>query len=107
MIDNPFSLIFRCRHRRLTRPVTPISKAGEPQTETYVVCLDCAKRFAYDAREMRMGKALPALPPTGVPLAPPKSKMSRKLMITIPIGFAVGALLKFRSKKSPPDASNS
>jgi hypothetical protein len=102
MIDNLFSLVFRCRHRRLTRPVTPIGASGEPEGQTYVVCLECAKHFAYDAREMKMGKALPAPPPSGhVPVAS-KAKISRKLWITIPAGLALGALLKFKNKKDTP-----
>lgn len=28
MIDTVLNLLFRCSHRRLTRPVTPVSKAG-------------------------------------------------------------------------------
>jgi hypothetical protein len=58
MIDSLFNLIFRCRHRNLSRPVTPIDAAGVPQGDAYVVCLDCGMRFAYDAREMKMGKAI-------------------------------------------------
>jgi len=56
MIDSVLNLLFRCSHRRLTRPVTPVSKAGIPQGQTYVVCLDCGKQFGYDLERMRMGK---------------------------------------------------
>jgi hypothetical protein len=45
MIDTVLNLLFRCPHRRLTRPVTPANKAGVPSGETYVVCLDCGKQF--------------------------------------------------------------
>jgi DNA-directed RNA polymerase subunit RPC12/RpoP len=58
MIDKVFNLLFRCSHRRLTRPVTPVSKTGEPPGEAYVVCLECGKQFTYDVIEMRIGKAL-------------------------------------------------
>lgn len=58
MIDSIFNLLFRCRHARLTRPVTPINAAGVPQGEPYVVCLDCGMQFAYDTATMKMGKAL-------------------------------------------------
>ena len=58
MIDSLFNLIFRCRHRRLTRPVTSINAAGAPQGDPYVVCLDCGAQFEYDAKEMRMGRAI-------------------------------------------------
>ncbi len=58
MIDSVLNLLFRCSHRRLSRPVTPVVKAGMPQEQTYVVCLDCGHHFAYDVREMRMGKRI-------------------------------------------------
>jgi DNA-directed RNA polymerase subunit RPC12/RpoP len=56
MIDNLINLLFRCSHRRLTRPVAPITKRGEPHSQSYVVCLDCGKQFEYDTERMRMGK---------------------------------------------------
>jgi DNA-directed RNA polymerase subunit RPC12/RpoP len=58
MIDTVLNLLFRCSHRRLTRPVSPITKAGEAPSQSYVVCLDCGKQFAYDVREMRLGKEI-------------------------------------------------
>jgi hypothetical protein len=58
MIDSLFNLIFRCRHSKLSRPVTPIDAAGVPQGEAYVVCLECGMRFSYDVRQMKMGKAI-------------------------------------------------
>jgi DNA-directed RNA polymerase subunit RPC12/RpoP len=58
MIDSLLNLIFRCGHKRLSRPVTPVSKHGEPPCETYVVCLDCGNRFSYDAKIMRLGKRI-------------------------------------------------
>jgi len=48
MIDNVLNLLFRCPHKRITRPMTPVSKGGVPQGDTYVVCLDCGKQFSYD-----------------------------------------------------------
>jgi len=76
MIDSVLNLLFRCSHRRLTRPVTPVSKAGVPTGGTYVVCLDCGKHFAYDAKEMRLGKAIGAGQdsPVVVPDPPKRSK---------------------------------
>jgi DNA-directed RNA polymerase subunit RPC12/RpoP len=56
MIDSLMNLLFRCSHRRLTRPVTPVHKPGTPRMEAYVVCLDCGKHFTYDVIQMRMGK---------------------------------------------------
>src|SRR5579871_2186664 len=58
MIDTPLNLLFNCPHRHLTRPFTPISKSGVAHSETYVVCLDCAKQFAYDFETMQIGKAI-------------------------------------------------
>ena len=53
MIDTVLNLLFKCPHRHLTRPFTPLSHSG-----TYVVCLDCAKQFAYDFETMRIGKPI-------------------------------------------------
>jgi DNA-directed RNA polymerase subunit RPC12/RpoP len=58
VIDSILNLLFRCSHRRLTRPVAPVPKAGQPPGQTYVVCLDCGKQFEYDVAAMRMGKAI-------------------------------------------------
>ena len=57
MMDNVLNLIFRCSHRHMTRPITPVHK---PRTSavTYVTCLDCGKQFRYDPVQMRMGKAI-------------------------------------------------
>jgi hypothetical protein len=52
-----FEILFGCPHRRLSRPVTPARQTG-PVRETYVVCLDCGKRLAYDLQAMRVGKVL-------------------------------------------------
>lgn len=51
-------LLFRCSHRRLSRPLTPASVRGSPRGTTYVVCLDCGKHFAYDLKAMKLGKKL-------------------------------------------------
>jgi DNA-directed RNA polymerase subunit RPC12/RpoP len=58
MIDSLLNLLFRCSHRRLTRPVTPIAKPGHPHSQSYVVCLDCGKQFEYDLSQMSIGKAI-------------------------------------------------
>jgi DNA-directed RNA polymerase subunit RPC12/RpoP len=62
VIDSLLNLVFRCGHRRLTRPLTPGAGVGVPHGETYVVCLDCGKQFSYDPKEMRLGKAIEATP---------------------------------------------
>jgi DNA-directed RNA polymerase subunit RPC12/RpoP len=58
VIDNLLNLVFRCRHRRLSRPMTPAPKPGQGRQEAYVVCLDCGKQFRYDLDQMRLGKAV-------------------------------------------------
>ncbi len=78
MIDTILNLLFRCSHQRITRPITPASKAGDRGAETYVVCLECGKQFFYDFAEMRIGKPVPASAPSGV-LPPVMPKRKRKL----------------------------
>ena len=58
MIDTLANMLFRCAHRRLSRPISPTARPGQPHEESYVVCLDCGKQFSYDAKEMRIGKVL-------------------------------------------------
>jgi hypothetical protein len=101
MIDNLFNLLFRCRHGRLTRPITPINALGHPEGEPYVVCLDCGRHFTYDAREMRMGKAIRSATVTEYPHAPPPAQ--RKWLkaipwLTVPVGVVAGALVKAKRR---------
>jgi hypothetical protein len=97
MIDSVLNLLFRCSHSRLTRPVTPVSKAGVPHGQSYVVCLECGKQFAYDVEEMRIGKPLPPSHATGV-LEPsmPKSKRKLKyaLWASLPLALLAGSILR-------------
>jgi hypothetical protein len=58
VIDSILNLLFRCRHRRLSRPITMSAKPGEPRSQAYVVCLDCGKQFGYDLERMRLGKPI-------------------------------------------------
>lgn len=58
MIDTLVNLLFRCWHRRLSRPMTPVRKTGTPSDSGYVVCLDCGKKFSYDMENMSVGKPL-------------------------------------------------
>ncbi len=57
MISRFFNLLFGCRHKHLGRPVTPKKQSAGPR-QTYVVCLDCGKRLAYDLKSMSIGKVL-------------------------------------------------
>jgi hypothetical protein len=51
-----FDLLFGCRHRNLTFPLT-LKRGQRPsraafETGTYVVCIDCGKEFGYSWEEM-------------------------------------------------------
>jgi DNA-directed RNA polymerase subunit RPC12/RpoP len=104
VIDTLLNLLFRCRHRRLTRPVAPVTKAGQPHSQSYVVCLDCGKQFEYDLNEMRMGKAIDRSLDVGVvpprtPM-PPTTKAKYAVLAAVPVALVMGAVLK--AKKSEP-----
>jgi hypothetical protein len=57
MIDTILNSLFGCRHRRITRPITPVRRPGEAG-DTYVACLECGKKFQYDLTTMHVGKAM-------------------------------------------------
>jgi hypothetical protein len=54
-----FNLLFGCRHRRTTLPITPSGRRDRQTAGTYVVCLDCGRQFGYDMTEMRRKGPLP------------------------------------------------
>ena len=59
MLSTMANWLWGCSHRRTSFPITFRNAAGsrKPQsTETYVVCLDCGKHFAYDWAAMRIMK---------------------------------------------------
>ena len=62
MIDSLLNLLFRCSHKRLSRPVTPVARPGAAPNDAYVVCLDCGKHFSYDAKNMCFGKRVVEAP---------------------------------------------
>lgn len=99
MIDTLLNLVFRCAHRRLTRPLTPVSRQDVP-CDTYVVCLDCGKQFEYDLNEMRIGKAIPS---------PSNSKMKYALAVAAPVAaVAITSVLTAKlsgPKKEGPEPS--
>jgi DNA-directed RNA polymerase subunit RPC12/RpoP len=109
MIDTVLNLMFRCSHKRLTRPITPVMKTGQPDRATYVVCLECGKQFAYDVKEMQIGKPIDRSPDVGV--LPPnmpkprKTKLTYALLAVVPAAVVLRAVLK-RQKPSaaPPPA---
>jgi DNA-directed RNA polymerase subunit RPC12/RpoP len=98
MIDSLLNLLFRCSHRRLTRPVTPASKAGVADNRTYVVCLDCGKQFAYDLRAMRIEGPLESSDHAGVlhpDMPPPRAQKIRvALWASVPLAILLGSVLK-------------
>ncbi|HTS61877.1 MAG TPA: hypothetical protein VMH28_07620 [Candidatus Acidoferrales bacterium] len=80
MIDTLLNLVFRCSHRRLTRPVTPVTKGDVPHGPTYVVCLDCGKQFSYDVKAMRIGKPIDPAREAGVAPAPASTNSFSRIM---------------------------
>ena len=60
MVARMFSMLFGCRHRQLTRPITPARKPRAQPAACYVACLECGKRFHYDVHNMRIGAAMHA-----------------------------------------------
>ena len=107
MIDNLLNLLFRCYHRRLTRPVAPITKAGQPRSQSYVVYLDCGKQFEYDVDLMRMGKAIDRSHDAGV--VPPdlptprKRKVGYAVLAAVPAAVVLRAVLKGKRKAPRPE----
>jgi hypothetical protein len=107
MIDSVLNLLFRCPHKRITRPITPVSKAGVPHGDTYVVCLDCGKQFAYDLQKMRIDKPVHTSAATGV-LNPsmPKPRTSKLKMAAIasavPLAWLLGSALKSKKRGNKP-----
>ena len=111
MIDTVLNLLFRCSHRRLTRPLAPITKPGQPQSQSYIVCLDCGKQFEYDLHEMRMGKAIDHSHDVGV--VPPKlptprrTKVKYAMLAALPAAVMLGAVLKGKKKAVKADDKQS
>ena len=102
VIDTVLNLLFRCSHRRLTRPVAPITKAGQPHSQSYVVCLDCGKQFEYDLKLMCMGKAIDrshdaCVVPKDMPL-PTTTKVKYAVLAAVPLALVIGSI--FTTKMS-------
>jgi len=104
MIGSIFGRLLGCSHRRLTRPTTPLSKPDQPSAETYVVCLDCGRQFAYDWDHMRIGKTIERLPESRVLNSnlPGAAKTGTKYVLlgsAIPLAFLFGRKL-FTTKRA-------
>ena len=102
MIDTVINLLFRCSHRRLTRPLAALTKPGEPHTQTYVVCLDCGKHFAYDAKQMRLGKAIEKPTARGSGKASEPSRM-KFLAAAAPFAILAGAFMSGKKRRTGPE----
>jgi hypothetical protein len=108
VIDTLLNVLFRCAHRRLTSPLTPVSKKGVPHGGTYVVCLDCGKQFDYDLKEMRIGKPIDhshdaCVVPKDMPL-PPTTKMKYAVLAAVPVAVVIGAMLKAKKARAKKNA---
>jgi hypothetical protein len=106
MIDSLLNLLLRCPHRRLTRPVAPITKTGQPHSQSYVVCLDCGKQFEYDVNQMRIGRPIDhsheaGVVPPGMP-KPRKTKFKYAVLASLPAAFVLGTLWKSKKKTAKP-----
>ena len=67
MLQSILNTLFGCSHQRTTFPLTPGRKnvaLSATRLNTYVVCLDCGKEFAYDWDGMRIGQPVAARVPT-------------------------------------------
>ncbi len=110
MIDTVWNLLCRCAHRHLTRPFTPVGDQGAPHGETYVVCLDCTKQFAYDLKGMRIGKAIAhshdaCVIPPGMPKAR-KTKLAYALGVAVPAAVLLGAALTAKKPAAEKNPDN-
>ena len=110
MIDSVLNLLFRCPHNRMTRPMTPVSKAGEPHKQSYVVCLECGRQFEYDLKAMRVGKAIDqshsacVVPKKAAPTK--KKKMGYALLTALPAALVFRAVLKRKDPSEAPRREN-
>jgi hypothetical protein len=109
VIDTVLNLLFRCPHKRVTRPITPVSKDGERECGTYVVWFECGKQFTYDLSEMRIGKPVSASSTISV-LRTDLPKANKKLRYAalasaVPIVWIVSKAMRRPRKASEPHES--
>jgi hypothetical protein len=98
--------IFDCRHKRMTRPITPVSKVNGSEAGTYVVCLDCGRQFAYDLKTMRVGARIPASPASGVlDSDSPKRKNTLRYAVIASIAPLLWETGRFLLKAKRPPAA--
>lgn len=121
MLGSLFDLVFSCKHRRTTFPFTPVKRKtagtqGEFPSETYVVCLECGKQFAYDWETMQLGKAVDisqgdAAAPTETHPIPFRTKSGLKYLLlgsAVSAAVVVGKVVQSRrhSRKSTSTGQN-
>jgi len=104
MIDTVMNLLFRFPHHRLTRPMAPITKAGKPHSQSYVVCLDCGKQFEYDLDRMQIGKPIDHSHEHAV-VPPPRpasrgSKLVFGLLAAVPVAVVLGTARRGKKKSA-------
>ena len=75
--------VFRCSHRRQSRPITP-----KGETQAYAVCLDCGTRLAYDLKAMRVGTSVLE---SSLDRQNPEGKKENKVLSIPAPGFIVSA----------------
>ena len=65
MLSTLADWIFGCSHRNTSFPITVRNGGGgrgrAPRVETYVVCLECGRHFAYDWTNMQIARQHPRL----------------------------------------------
>ena len=74
-------------------PQRPVTRPGEPPEEMCVVCLDCAKQFAYDLKTMQIGRAVDHKHDTCVIpelTKPRKRTLAYLLGLALPVALLVG-----------------
>ena len=59
MIHQVFNFLFRCQHRNLSMPMSLTGSRAITTPATFVVCLDCGRRFEYDWKQMRLHSGRP------------------------------------------------
>jgi hypothetical protein len=102
MLDSLYNLIFGCRHRHTSFPLSPSAKRGAPHEDMYVVCLDCGKRFHYEWDLMRIGG--PMEEPGAKPAIGGRSKLRYVAVAsTLPILWFIGKAFVRKRAKSPEE----
>ena len=87
--------------------MAPITKAGQPYSQSYVVCLDCGKQFEYDLNQMRIGKAIDrshdACIVPKVTSSPRTTKVKYALLASVPAAVVLGAILRAKKQTAKPE----